>query len=53
MDLQLAVERDPDALMRRGEKRFPIRAWVCGACGYTELYTLNAEAAFQIGRGEE
>lgn len=48
MDLELAVEREPGALWGRGEERFGISAWVCAACGYTELYTSNAEAAYRI-----
>jgi predicted nucleic-acid-binding Zn-ribbon protein len=52
LDLELAVNKDPDALLFKGEERFAIRAWVCAGCGYTELYTENAGAAYNIARGD-
>ncbi len=52
LDLELAVSKNPDALLFKGEKRFPIRAWVCAYCGYTELYTNNVDAAYDIAKGD-
>lgn len=26
---------------------FPVRAWVCGACGYTELYVSQPQAVLR------
>jgi predicted nucleic-acid-binding Zn-ribbon protein len=51
-DLELAVQKDPDALLFKGEERFAIRAWVCAGCGYTEFYTDNAGAAYNTSRGD-
>lgn len=51
MALELAVERNPGALLGRGEERFEISAWVCADCGYTELYTANADEAYRIVSG--
>ena len=52
LDLELAVAKDPDALLFKGEERFAIRAWACADCGYTELYTGNAGAAYKIAQGD-
>ncbi len=38
---QLVYERNPDALVFKDRIYAKIRAWVCGACGYIELYTAN------------
>ncbi len=47
-DLELLVVEDSSAIFFRGEKRFTIRACVCGGCGYTELYTDDAAKAYSI-----
>jgi predicted nucleic-acid-binding Zn-ribbon protein len=52
LDLELAVNKDPDALLFKGEERFAIRAWVCAVCGYTELYTDGAGAAYNVAQGD-
>ena len=52
LDLELAVSKDPEALLFKGEERFAMRAWVCAGCGYTELYTDNAGAAYDLARGD-
>lgn len=52
LDLELAVNKNPDAVLFKGEERFTIRAWVCADCGYTELYTDNPAAAFDIAHGD-
>lgn len=52
LNLELAVNKDPDALLFKGEERFTIRAWVCADCGYTELYTDDAGAAYNVTRGD-
>ena len=35
--LKVVVAEDPDALLFKGKKRTPLRARVCGECGFTEL----------------
>jgi predicted nucleic-acid-binding Zn-ribbon protein len=52
LDLELAVNKDPEALLFKGEQRFSIRAWACADCGYTELYTDNAHVAYDVARGD-
>ncbi len=37
-DLQLEVQRRPNALLFKRPERFTLSARVCGACGYAELY---------------
>ena len=51
LDLELAVNKNPDALLFKGEERFAIRAWACADCGYTELYTMNADLAYTVAKG--
>ena len=40
---QLSVEiyEKPDAWILKGTYEGPLNAWVCGNCGYTELYVEN------------
>ena len=39
--VELAVYDRPEALVFKGEKeRYTLGAWICRACGYTELYCL-------------
>jgi len=52
LDLELAVHKDPNALIFKGEERFTIRAWACADCGYTELYTDNADVAYNVAQGD-
>ena len=37
-DLRASVAADPDALIFSGTVKADLRARVCGACGYAELY---------------
>ncbi len=36
--LRVETQSQPDALIFKGAHHAPLKAWVCGACGYTELY---------------
>jgi ribosomal protein L37AE/L43A len=36
-DLEVAVYDRPDGALK-GERRGTLTAWICTACGYTELY---------------
>jgi predicted nucleic-acid-binding Zn-ribbon protein len=38
LDLQVAVDADPDALIFKGRQKFVVQAWMCKSCGYVELY---------------
>ncbi len=40
-DLSLQVEENPNATLLKGEKTYPLSAWVCMNCGYTELYVAD------------
>jgi predicted nucleic-acid-binding Zn-ribbon protein len=37
--LAIMISEKPRALFLTRPKTYPLRAWVCSACGYTELYT--------------
>ena len=52
LDLELAVNKNPGARLFKGEERFRILAWVCADCDYTELYTDNAETAYNIAQDD-
>jgi hypothetical protein len=40
-NLKVSVEEHPNAWLFKGEVRSSLKAWVCGACGFTELYAKN------------
>lgn len=37
-DMSVATFRKPDAIMFKGQTISTLSAWVCGDCGYVELY---------------
>lgn len=37
-ELALATYKKPDAFLFKGKRSTAISAWVCGKCGYLELY---------------
>ena len=43
-NLKVMVEETPDAWLFKGQLRSSLKAWVCGACGYTELYAKEPDA---------
>lgn len=36
--IKVGTYQNPDALIFKGRQEVPIFAWVCGVCGYLELY---------------
>ncbi len=40
-DLQVEVQEAPGALLFKGNHHGKLRATICGACGFTELYATN------------
>lgn len=43
-NLKALVLKNPDAWLLKGEVQTSLKAWICGACGYTELYAKNPAA---------
>lgn len=43
-NLTAVVEEKPGAWVFKGEVKTSLKAWVCGSCGYTELYSKNPAA---------
>lgn len=39
----VAVFRNPDALLFKGQMTTTVSAWVCAECGYVELYADSPE----------
>jgi hypothetical protein len=51
-DMEVTVNRNPDSIFK-GSVRSPLRADVCGACGFVELHVADPEklwAAHEEGR---
>ena len=44
----VTVDENPDAMFFKGQHQGSIRATVCGACGYAELYVDNARSLYSI-----
>ncbi len=44
------VERHPRALLLKDPARTPLKATVCGGCGYTELYTTDTRELLEAYR---
>ncbi len=45
---QLSVEvyEEPDAMIFKGTHEGALTAWICGECGYTELYVENPQELY-------
>jgi predicted nucleic-acid-binding Zn-ribbon protein len=43
-DLSVATYRHPGALIFKGQQTSTLSAWVCGGCGFVELYADNPAA---------
>jgi hypothetical protein len=43
-NLNVVMDEKPDAWLFKGEVRSRLQAWVCGACGFTELYAQDPAA---------
>jgi predicted nucleic-acid-binding Zn-ribbon protein len=46
-ELMVRVREKPDALILKGDHDRVLHAWICAACGYTELYVDNPEGLFE------
>lgn len=52
-NVKAVVARNPDAWVFKGEARTSLKAWVCGSCGFTELYAKNPAALLAAYRQRE
>ncbi|HEY7331308.1 MAG TPA: hypothetical protein VH592_26980 [Gemmataceae bacterium] len=52
-NVRAVVEQNPDAWVFKGQVMTSLKAWVCGACGYTELYAKNPTALLDAYRKRE
>jgi len=41
------VDADPTAIMFKKSMRSDVHAWICGQCGYMELYADNPSELYQ------
>ncbi len=52
-EMTVSVLENPNAILFMGAHLGTVRAWVCGTCGYMELYVENSEelyTAYEKGR---
>ena len=49
-DLTLVIYEEPEAWFFPGAHKFPLKAYVCGDCGYTELYASEPAALLEASR---
>lgn len=49
-NLKAVVQESPDAWLFKGEVQTSLKAWVCGACGFTEFYAKNPAALLAAHR---
>jgi len=52
-NVKAVVVGNPNAWVFKGEVRTSLKAWVCGSCGYTELYAKNPAALLAAYRKRE
>lgn len=38
-EMTVSIDRSPDALLFKETVESTVSAWICAACGFTELYT--------------
>jgi hypothetical protein len=50
MPLEVRLYRRPDVWIDKGLFRTPLKAWICGACGYTELFAQEPRELLRIYR---
>lgn len=50
LPLSVGMYRDPDAWIDKGLFQSPLKAWICGACGYTELFVQHPRELLEIER---
>jgi hypothetical protein len=46
-NLRVRVDAEPTAMMFKKCVRAPVHAWICGQCGYIELYADNPGELYQ------
>jgi hypothetical protein len=49
-DLRIRVDAHPKALIFKDAERSPLHAYVCAACGFTELYVEDPQALLEAYR---
>ena len=47
-DQVIELFENPDAMIFKGAFKQTLHAWVCGTCGYTELYVDNPEELWKF-----
>jgi len=53
VDLAVTVYKHPSAWVMKGVVESRLRAWVCGACGYTELYVKDPKKLIEAFREQQ
>jgi ribosomal protein S27AE len=45
-DLTIIVREDPNAMIFKGSHTGRIRAWICGECGYMDMFVGNPDELY-------
>jgi hypothetical protein len=45
--LSVRVDEKPEAVIFKGRHTNALRAWICGGCGYAELYVSNPKELYE------
>jgi hypothetical protein len=45
-ELTVVVQEDPDAMIFKGTRTGRLRAWVCGECGYVDMFVGNPDELY-------
>lgn len=48
--LNVRVDADPEAIMFKQAARSEVRAYICGSCGYIELYAEKPEELYRASQ---
>jgi hypothetical protein len=46
-ELSVVIYENPDAWIFKGEHKGILKAWICGDCGYTEIYLENPQDLYE------
>lgn len=49
-ELTVGMHQHPNAILMKGLYQSPLRAWICGQCGYTELFAQNPRELLELYR---
>ncbi len=52
-DLTVEIHEKPDAVFFKRTHQGTLRAWICGHCGFTEIYASNPDELWTVSSNQE